>query len=94
MVGEADGFSREYTIKAISYKTRLALREAATHGDETRAIALIFGSDLNDILSDLDDYEAETGEDPALVLNGLAVVIMEHFFGKDAWSKTFSNASI
>lgn len=79
-----DGFDEDIILERPSLPARLSIEAAFERGSAISTLQLVFGDHFSSVVSQLADYEEETGMAPEAVLSGIVSMYIEHFFGKAA----------
>lgn len=94
VLGEDAGFSPAIVLDKPSLKARMLLQDAVQQSRVLDVLRFIFGSDVNRFLDVLDLHEEETGENSELIMMGIIIAYVEHFYGEGSLTQSFRNLSI
>lgn len=91
VLGEEQGFNPPIELEAPTFADRLVFTDATDRGDTMAVLRVVFKQNLGRVIDAITRWETETGETGELVLMGIAVSYIEHFYGKGAADTNFTS---
>lgn len=89
VLGDEYGFTPALELAPPTFADRLVLADASEKGDFMDVLRVVFKQSLGRVITAIDKWERETGQAGELILTGIAVDYIEHFYGKGAFDGNF-----
>lgn len=93
VLGEEHGFDPSVELPKPGYKARTLIVDALQRRDILSALRIVLGREVDRVLDAVDAHEEKTGTSGDLIVTGILIAYMEHFYGKGVISQAFRNLS-